>query len=387
MKKKALVLTYHVKNSTRVGGFHYFIKFLIDAGYDTDWVTIPVSSTWLFGRNDRENASNFISLVKGFTYNENNCIVKCFTVPLWIPAKMAKKIGLNSGNSFWPVWHKLRRKLSNHYDVVLFEGVACQYAKEISNDYKDATIIYRPSDILATFSSVINPEKMEIDAIRYSTLTACVDETEVDYYKRIGADEEKLVILRNPLSLNTDILSLKNYSLDKHNDSVIAVYMGVSFCDHDFIEYAASRNKECMFYVIGPFNRKTHDNVIYTGPMTKEQYEAILSKSNVAIAPTVLTEYKIINHIKYGFTGKIIAYMKYLLPIVATCSSNYLNIDGFFCVDTKDEFSAKISECLKYSMEDREKLREGYLKTMKIFSEEESRKQFLKLVHGEDDNQ
>ena len=87
--------------------------------------------------------------------------------------------------------------------------------------------------------------------------------------------------------------------------------------------------------------------------------------------------------IAVGYTRKIINYMKYLMPVVATCSVNYLDICGFFCVDSKEDFADKISECLKYSVEDREKLRPDYLKVMKVFSENESRKYFLSFINGD----
>ena len=64
MKKKALVLTYHVKNCTRLGGFHYFINFLTRAGYYVDWVTLTVSSSWIIKNNDRENPKNFFEILR-----------------------------------------------------------------------------------------------------------------------------------------------------------------------------------------------------------------------------------------------------------------------------------------------------------------------------------
>lgn len=378
-QKSALVLTYHVKRCKRVGGFHHFIRFLEDEGYNVDWVTVPVSITWIFGKGDRENAKNFFSLIRGFSFEEKNVTVRCFSIPLLIPAKIAQRLRMKSGDEFWPDWKRIRKRLKEQYDVVLFEGVACQYAKSLSHEYPNAKLIYRPSDILATFSSVSNPEEREKEAIEYADVCACVDEIQIAFYKHIGADEKKMEILRNPLTSIKDMEDVKNY-IPKENEKKTAVYMGVSFCDFEMIEYAAKNNPDCDFYVIGPFDRESHDNVIFTGSMNRKEYEEIFSRANVAIAPTVETEYKAKNGIKYGFTGKIISYMKYLLPIVASCSSNYLGISGFNCVDNKEDFSRKITECLKYTVKERESLREGYMRAMRVFSEEESRIHFSRII-------
>lgn len=378
-QKSALVLTYHVKRCKRVGGFHHFIRFLEDDGYNVDWVTVPVSITWLFGKGDRENAKNFLSLMRGFSYKENNVLVRCFTVPILIPAKIAQRLKMRIGDEFWPDWKRIRKRLKNQYDVILFEGVACQYAKTLKREYHNAKLIYRPSDVLATFSSVSDPEIRELEAIDFADICACVDEMQLNFYKHFGADERKMEILRNPLTSSIDMEVVRNYQ-PKVNDNKIAVYMGVSFCDFEMIEYAAKNNPDCDFYVIGPFERESHDNIIFTGSMKRKEYEEIFSKASVAMAPIVETEYKAKNGIKYGFTGKIISYMKFLLPIVASCSSNYLDIDGFYCVDNKEDYSQKITECLKYTVKERESLREGYMRAMSVFSEQESRKQFLNIL-------
>ncbi len=381
IQQTALVLTYHVKNSKRVGGFHYFITFLQRAGYNVDWVTLPVSITWLLRRNDRENAKNFISISKGYSLTDGNSEIRCFSTPILIPAKMARVLKMRLGDEYWPRWDQLRKKLRNRYDLILFEGVACQYAEMLKRDYPNAKVIYRPSDVLATFSQMPCPEKMEINAINQSDVTACVDENEIKYYKQIGAEEKKLMVLHNPLTSCNDITFLKSFVPKNNNPIKTVVYMGVSFCNFEYIEFAAQQNKECVFYIIGPFNRKSHDNVMYTGSMTREEYEKIIMCADVAIAPNTETSYKAKYEIRYGFTGKIITYMKFLLPIVATCSSNYLNVDGFFCVDTKEEFSKRISKCLKYSSEDRLNFRDGYLRAMKCFLESQVEKDFSNMIN------
>lgn len=381
MNKKVLVITYHVKNCIRIGGFHYFIKFLIENNYDVDWVTVPVSISWILKRSDRENFRNFFDLVKGIEYVENNSLIRHFTVPLWIPAKLAKKLKFKIGDQFWPKWDKLKKRLSLNYDVILVEGVGCQYAKNLKMDYPKARILYRPSDILSTFSSVSNPEKLEKKMIYIADKTLCVDEACVKYYKSIADKEAQIEILRNPITRSEDINIVKNF-LPCISNKFSAVYVGVSFVDIQYVEYAAKNNPDTIFYLIGPFNKVSHDNIIYTGILSESKYEKYLKNANVGIVPL---NSKLIDNSKGilpGYTRKIINYMKYLLPIVATCSSNYLNIPGFFCVDTKEEFSSKITETLKYSIKDREKLREGYMYAMNVFSETEAKKNFMEYVRG-----
>ena len=146
------------------------------------------------------------------------------------------------------------------------------------------------------------------------------------------------------------------------------------------MEYAASKNKNAKFIMIGPSDGESHDNVLYTGTLTADQYLPYLEKACIGINPLSADMIHCEKGMLVGYTRKIVNYMKYLMPIVATCSSNYLNIDGFFCVNTKEEFSEKITECLKYTPEDREKLREGYLKAMSVFSEEESKRHFYEII-------
>ena len=372
--RKALVITYHVKNCVRLGGIHFFIRYLTQAGYDIDWVTGTVSVSWLLKRGDRSNARNFIDLVRGISWEENNTLIRHFAVPVWIPARIARLLGMELGKYHYPRWEKLRKRLRDSYDLILAEGVACQYAEQLRTDYPRARIIYRPSDALKTFTSFPDPERLELDMIKASDLVCCVDENHMNYYKSLAAGEvrqqEKIKLLRNPLTTQADIEFAENFTPSQNEPSV--VYVGVSYVDHQLASYAASHNKDAAFYMIGPAG-KSHDNVVYTGMLSEEEYEKYLFRASVGITPVNLP-------IAYGYTRKIIKYMKYLLPIAATCSDNYLNAPGFFCADTKEEFSQKISEFLKYSPEDREKLREGYLRVMKVFSQEEARRKFLEYI-------
>ena len=379
MKKKALVLTYHVKNCTRLGGFHYFINFLTRAGYYVDWVTLTVSSSWIIKNNDKENPKNFFDLWRGFSFKQNEVVVRQFTSPVLIPAKIAKIFHLSLANHYWPQWERLRKRLQNDYDVILVEGVACQYASELRYDYPLAKILYRPSDILSMFSSVPEPEQYEKRMISVSDYTLCVDETSVKYYKGIGADASKLKILRNPITTKEDIDFLNNY-IPPENDKLCILYIGVSYIDAEIVQYAASHNPEATFIMVGPLSGKTHDNIIYTGTLEKREYEKFFSKSCIGINPLNNDMIDTNKGIAVGYTRKIINYMKYLMPVVATCSKNYLDVPGFFCVNSKEEFSDKISELLTKDINYRESLRDGYQRVLRVFSEEDSEREFNKYL-------
>ncbi len=379
--KKALVITYHLKNCTRVGGFHYFIKYLIDAGYDVDWFTTPVSITWLYRKNDKENKKNFIDLVKGIKYKEGVSSVYHFTVPLWIPAKLAQKFGMKLGDEYWPKWEKIRRKLKDTYDIILVEGVGCQYAEQLRKEFPSARILYRPSDILSMLSNVKNPDEYERKMIEISDLTLCVDETCMSYYRNLVGNNAILSIQRNPLTVRKNIEDLKKYRPSIKEEKTV-VYVGISCIDIKIIEYAAQKNKNVKFYIIGPFKNLSHDNVIYTGSLKKNEYEEFLKNASVGINPLNPDMINTDLGIAVGYTRKIINYMRYLMPIVATCSKNYLDIHGFYCVNSKEEFSDTIKKCLEYSFEDRESLREGYLKVMNVFEEEKAYESFIKYVKG-----
>ena len=372
--KKALVITGHVKNSLRLGGFHFFVKYLTGAGYDVDWVTNPVSITWLLRHDDKCNPRNFFDLWRGISWQENNTTIRHFAVPVWIPACVARMLGMKLATHFYPRWEKLRKRLRDSYDAIVLEGVACQWAQDLRRDYPAARIIYRPSDALKLFSAIPNPDEFEVNMIKAADIVGCVDENHVNYYRGLveglPGEQAKVKLFRNPITTQADIATAETFKPVEHKPSV--VYVGVSFVDFELIDYAAARNKEATFYIIGP-SEKSHDNVVYTGMLTEEEYSKYLLTASVGITPAKLQAV-------YGYTRKIIKYMKYLLPIVATWTDNYLNIPGLFCVDTQEEFAQKISDCLKYSPQDRENLRAGYLRCMRVFSEEESHKTFLEYL-------
>ena len=177
------------------------------------------------------------------------------------------------------------------------------------------------------------------------------------------------------MSTQKDIIFLQNwFPVESKQKSV--VYIGTSFVDLDLIEYAATQNNEAEFIVIGPFERNSHDNVKYLGSMSKEEYIPYLESSSVGISPVRASNSKIV----YGYTRKILTYMCYLLPIVTTCSDNYLNVKGFFVAQNADEFSQLIKTALTYSVQDRIALRDGYMEVMKTFLEDKCKSQFHNII-------
>ena len=377
MDKNALVMSFHLKNGKRKGGFHFWIDTLLKNGYSVDWVTMPMNLSWIFKNTDRENFRNFFSLLFGINYTKYNHIAKNFAVPFIIPGKFKTFLGLSNDSLNYASWERIHKKLDDHYDIVLVEGVACKYADELKQCYKDSKIIYRPSDIFATFCPVDDADDIECNMIKKSHVTLCVDENQLNYYKELGIEGSKLKILNNPLSNDEDISFLKNYSPVSSNN---VVYVGVSFCDFEYIEYAAKLNHNLSFYVIGPFNMKSHDNIVYTGPLSKNEFESYLLNAKVAIAPVKLTS----NFNLYGYTGKIILYMKYLLPIVATNFSNYLEVKGIYNVKSKEEFSSQISILSQVSIDYRERLRKDYLKVLEKFTYVSAEKKFVNELVSSD---
>lgn len=382
--KKALVMTYHVKNCKRVGGFHYFIRFLSELSYDVDWLTNPVSISWLVNKNDRENLHNFFDLCKTIQEKKNNVTIRNFAVPIFIPARIAKFFHMELGNKYWPAWKRLRKKFQDQYQVILVEGNNCQYAENIREDYPKAKIIFRISDIMGTFSSLNNTIEYEKKMIDISDHVLCVDECMIEYYIKNGISPEKLSILRNPFCKKNEIDFMKNFipEIVSAGKRKSAVYLGVSFVNFEYIEYAARDNPETDFFVIGPFRNKSHDNVKYCGSMTEKEFEKILCKASVALAPMTQRAFNKKNNIRYGYTRKIISYMKYLLPIVANCSSNYLSVDGFNTVESKEDFSSGVKKALEMSVEERICLKKGYEKVMRLFLEENIKAEFEKILES-----
>lgn len=383
MKKQALVITYHVKNCQRVGGFHYFINFLEKQSYDIDWVTCTVSLSWIFRKNDKENLRNFVDLWKGITFEENGVVVRHFSEPVFIPAKIAKALGIKLGINYWPRWKKLRRRMKKNYDVILVEGVGCQYALELKNDYLDAKIIYRPSDILQTFSDVPNSVELERQMIEIADLTLCVDENGQQYYKKISPKSNNIMVLRNPMTSKDDLEQLRKWRPVQASQKSV-VYLGVTNVDLDLIEYAALKMRMVRFYIIGPHHRKSYDNVEYLGTLDQNEFEHYLESASVGVSPLVKAGFEKQNLALAGYTRKIISYMKYLLPIVTTFHSNYLNTEGFYVANGKEEFCEFLKTALNYSLEEREALREGYLKVMKLFSIENIEKEFKDFIDTEE---
>lgn len=361
MSKTALVITFHLKNEKRRGGFHFWIDTLLKNGYDVDWVTSPVNPSWIFKNTDRENIKNFFTLLSGVYYIKYGHTAKNFAVPFIIPGKIKKILGLSDNSLNYTNWNNLHKKLRDKYDIILLEGVACKYADDIKREYKDSKIIYRPSDIFSTLYNVEDADDIDCNMIQKSNITLCVDENQINYYKNLGVKNDKLKIMRNPLSTDDDIDFLKNYNPVSSNN---VVYIGVSFCDLDYIEYAAKLNSNLNFYIIGPFNKKSHDNIVYTDPLTKNEFESYLINAQVAIAPVKPTS----KFNLYGYTGKIIMYMKYLLPIVTTNFSNYLGVKGIYNTESEEEFSSRLTELSHMTVDERKKLKNDYLRVLNNFT-------------------
>lgn len=375
---RALVLTYHIKDSKRVGGFHRFITYLQERACDIDWVPLTVSSSWVFQRNDRENARNFFKLCHGESVEEGGSCLRYFTVPVFVPARLSAKIGKDLTGCYWPDWKRLRKRLANSYDLILVEGVGCQYGPMLREAYPTAKIIYRPSDILKSFSSASNPENLETEMIEASDATCCVDENQLNYYLSIGADPLRLSILRNPLCSADAKNRLMDFRLPQNGRKSV-VYLGTSFVDLDLIEKAAERFSAVEFIVIGPFDRKSRGNLRYTGSLTQKEYAPILEQASVGVSP-ISRQMHEDSGVIFGYTRKIIQYMQYLLPIVATYSSNYMNVQGFYTAFSEEEFLETLGRVLDFELDDRESLRSGYLRVMDEFSEEKVRMQFLNLT-------
>lgn len=377
MGKNALVITYHVKNCKRKGGFHYFIKYLEELSYCIDWVTCPVSLSWALCHNDRENMNNLIGLWKGIHFTERDAKVYHFASPVFLPARLAELLKMKLGRNYWPKWKRIRKRLKAAYDVILVEGVGCQYAQDLKNNYPDAQIIYRPSDILKTFSNAPNADMLEIAMIKTADRTLCVDENQLAYYKKLIKKDGRLKVLRNPLASKENIKIIKSWKPSGSQHKTV-IYIGVSFVDLDMIEYAASQNGIAEFLVIGPFSRTSHDNIKYLGSLEKKQYITYLETANVGICP-IKSQHE---NVFYGYTRKIIQYMQYLMPIVATCSDNYLNVAGFKVAHGADEFAKFVGDALTYTTEDRIQLRDGYLKVIELFLEDKCRNQFFECLNS-----
>ena len=160
------------------------------------------------------------------------------------------------------------------------------------------------------------------------------------------------------------------------------VYVGISNVDLEMIEYAASQIKSATFIVVGPFGRKSHDNIMFLGSLSNKEFMPIVEKSSVGISPVLEKVFDKQDKLVAGYTRKIIHYMKYLLPVVMTCSCNYLNLEGFYVAKDKDEFCRYVNKALQYSAEERIHLRLGYMKAMELFLNHKVEQQFEEIVLG-----
>lgn len=376
MNKNALIITYHVKNCKRVGGFHSFIHYLEKLSFNIDWFTCPVSLSWIFHNDDRVNIKNFFDLCKGLEFQENNITIRHFSTPVILPAQIAKYVKKDLYNHYWPEWNKIRKQLKKSYDVILVESTGCQYALDLRNAYPNAQIIYRPSDVLESILEITDATELEKKMIETADMTYCVDENQLRYYIKLGADRSKMKILRNPLTRQDDIRFLNEWK-PKAQSIKSVVYVGVSGVDLELIEYAAMKNPNAQFIVIGPFRRKSYGNVQYIGSLMEEEFKSYLEWASVGIQP-MRDSFK--GKIQVGYTKKIIKYMNYLLPIVTTYSDNYLNVKGFMVADNKEEFAKLVEEALTYSLEDREGLREDYHRVLDLFLDKKCETQFKKAI-------
>ena len=377
--KKALIMTYHVLNSIKRGGFHSFIEFLLEDGYNVDVYTGQMNISWLYHKDDRANVKNFFRLWWGRKTLVGEKKVREFSIPMLIPRRVAKLLGLKTSKEYWPKWKRIAKRLENNYDLILVESVACQYASDIKTRYPNTKIVYRPSDVLTSYSEISNAKELEIEMIRSASVSICVDPMQIEYYKTIVGSSIELSILPNPIVSNDDCFFASRFVPCFHERKTI-VYMGVSFFDNEMIEYAAKKLPDMLFYIIGPLGFSSHDNIVYTGRITKQEYELFFESADVAINPIISNSFITTNNYKYGYTGKILGYMKYLLPIVATHSDNYFHVDGFFPVASKDSFVEKIVECVSMTPSERMRLRTQYLKVMHYFLRDDVKNKFDRII-------
>lgn len=365
MNKKALVITFHLKNCKRLGGFHTFIDLLMKNGYDVDWLTTNVNASWLLRNTDRENAYNLFTTWKGIDFEKYSSKCHHFSVPFLIPGKIKKILGLTKYELNYSKWNRIKKRLQNNYDVILVEGSGAQYGADLRRDYPNAKILYRPSDILCTVINDANADEIEFKMMQNSDVTLCVDENQINYYKTYISKDIKYDILRNPLCNDDDVAKLKNYVIKNRNTDTrkVVIYVGVSNVNIELIENTAKIMPEIDFVIIGPFSNASHDNIKYVGSIPSNKIDEYLDKADVGINPLIKTKFNMI-----GYTRKIINYMRHLLPIVVMNSSNYLDVKGFAIATDQDSFVKYIKEALEYSISDRENLREEYVRVINVFN-------------------
>lgn len=376
MNKKALVITFHLKNCKRLGGFHTFIDLLMKNGYDVDWLTTNVNASWLLRNTDRENLYNLFTTWRGIDFEKYGSKCHHFSVPFLIPGKIKKILGFAEYELNYSKWNRIKKRLQKDYDVILVEGSGAQYGSDLRRDYPNAKIIYRPSDILCTVIDDNNANDIEFKMMQNADITLCVDENQREYYKAYISKSIKYDILRNPLCNDDDIRKLKEYKISAEKTMRNVVYVGVSFLDTYLVEGAASIIKDANFYIIGPFDKKSHDNVVYTGPLHNKFLDKYFESACVGISPIDRKR----DHVLYGYTGKIILYMKYLLPIVATNSSNYFNISGIKIAKDLDTFVRYIQSFLNYKVSNRLALKEEYLKLMEEFNVKNTERKLISVL-------
>ncbi len=376
MNKKALVITFHLKNCKRLGGFHTFIDLLMKNGYDVDWLTTNVNASWILRNTDRENAHNLFTTWKGIDFEKYGSKCHHFSVPFLIPGKIKKILGLTKYELNYSKWNRIKKRLQNNYDVILVEGSGAQYGADLRRDYPNAKILYRPSDILCTVINDANADEIEFKMMQNSDVTLCVDENQINYYKTYISKDIKYDLLRNPLCNDDDVRKLKEFNLGAESSTRNVVYVGVSFLDTDLVEGAASVIKDANFYIIGPFEKKSHDNIVYTGPLHNKFLNKYLESACVGISPIDRTR----DHVLYGYTGKIILYMKHLLPIVATNTSNYLDVNGIKVATDLDTFVQYIQSFLNYKISDRMSLKEEYIKTLEEFNVKNTERKLISVL-------
>ncbi len=374
--KKALVITGHIKNSRRHGGFHDFIEFLEDFGYDIDWCTYSMNLTWIIRNDDQNNAFNFYHLWKGIEFEERGSRVRHWGVAVLLPTRLFRYWNKKTYNNHWADWRRVKKRLMPDYDVILVESSACRYMPQLKREYPGAVAIYRPSDILRALNPAGQPDRWEKQAIWASDITLLVDEIQRDYYRKIGADPGKMQIMRNPMVSRGDLEFLGGYEPLVHEEKT-AVYIGVSYLDFGMLEYAAGRNPGIKFIICGPFRRRSHANIRYVGSITGAEFGEYLSMADVGIVPNKLN---LKETAVAGYPRKVLTYMKYLLPVVATGCSNYLNVRGYLTAECREEFSDLISAAADYTYEQRVGLREGYMGALEYFSKDRVREQLRDIV-------
>lgn len=362
---KITFITSHNWDSKRQGGFHVFARECALRGIDTVFFSFPRPYYGLFMRREQFNRRLILSLQKGAVYALEggrrilNVTFPTFRLPdafgKFLPARLMDFLAVKSLVPF----RVFAEKHLSGTDCFVFESCEGIFLlPKIKRLFRDARIIYRPSDPLIFDAVPERLKKAERRMLYAADRTLIVNEEGLDDYRKTVPDFDRKVKWRL-LSNGVDIESyLKKYDAPPLlRKQATVLYVGAWEVEWPLLFRAAAELSDLNFVVVCPnYPAKSVlekvrkiPNLFYVDGIKPDEVPAWITNCSVVMVPYKTGFYK---DRPLGITAKYYQAMAAKKPIVAYNDTPKLKDAGIPVAYTYGEFIAEVKAAVSKTTAD-----------------------------------